>query len=255
MNYETIIQINLTLHLTGGMLAIFLYAGLGRIFWIPMAINLIYWHAIDLVFAPIANSLGFMYFTTFYFSALLLWIFYLSGLTRSRWLFPFLFLLIMISSLVDLCSVFLYETVGHERFLEIIGSPDYTESSKWFVVALLVNYIWGVIVFAVIAGILFSRTLLRWLRGQSSSFLADPRNRVLIPIMLYTAVGGFTFVLHDMMYDHFYYEYYYRIQIAGSLLGWGWVAMELPFYFMYQRMLKRFPELTRKDRIDSYWIK
>ena len=29
-----------------------------------------------------------------------------------------------------------------------------------------------------------------------------------------------------------------RFRIAGTTLGWGWVALELPFYVMYRRMLR-----------------
>jgi hypothetical protein len=217
---------------SGYALAIWLYFGLGKIFWVPIALDLVY-DMLGVKFDLWGNNVETLVIETAYVVLLLLWVIYLSGFMKSKWSTWIAFALIMVASFTGIVSTAIYQNIGMERFAEFLGFPGYHR--KWILLATLSMYTWFICTSLVIFGVILRSTVFRWINGKAANLISNPRNRVLIPIFFHTSIIGFSQFYSGFVPDDIYA---WRFKIAGTLLGWGWVALELPFYIMYRRMLR-----------------
>lgn len=216
----------------GYLLAIWLYYGLGKIFWVPIALDLLY----DFAGSQLGiwgNNLQTLVTMTIYDILLLLWVIYMSGILKTRAAIWIVLGLLLVATFNGVTAVAIAQGIGVSRFAEIVGLPGIDQI--WILLTTQAMYTWSAIIFLIVIGIIVHSTIIRRLRGRPALFLTNPRIRIIIPIGLYTGIIGLSQLYQGFVPEAFYQ---WRYRIAGTALGWGWVAMELPFYIMYRRMIR-----------------
>lgn len=174
-----------------------------------------------------------MLISTLYEMLLLFWMIYLSGILHSRYAIWAVFGLAVVTSFVGIASTIIYQNIGAEQFGKFLGSsnPDRT----WIRIATFSIHIWSTCTFLFTLSVILNQSLIRKLRGKFSNLLVNPRYRIMIPVCLFSGIVGLSQLYRGVVPDAFYAE---RFKIAAVALGWGWVAVEFPFFLMYHRMIR-----------------
>jgi hypothetical protein len=106
----------------------------------------------------------------------------------------------------------------------------------WNTVSTHIVDVWMASIFGLSGITIFKSSLLAWIRGHRADVLTNPKKRFLIPIFVWSGMIAvppwFTPYLTSSFVNH-------RFTIAAELLVWGWVALELPFYLVYKRLLRK----------------
>lgn len=200
----------------GYALAVFLYWKLGNLFRVPMLVNAAF--DVSMNFNLLAGW-DVRWLIAFHGLAWFAWV---VALTQSVPRSTFIFIL-----LLDLIVVFerLYPN------MQMAGSgPGF-----WNLTSTHIVEIWMVSITGVVASVVFRSTILQWWRGRCSDMLINPKKRFLLPIGAWAAVIGILPWLHGYLPSAVIAQ---RFAIAGMLLAWGWVLIELRFYLEYRALLR-----------------
>ena len=128
----------------GYALAIWLYYGLGKIFWVPIALDLVY-DILGAKFNIWGDNVETLVIMTAYNVLLLLWVLFMSGLMKTKWATLIAFGLVMVASFTGMASTAVYQNIGVERFAEFVGLPGFHR--KWILLAILTMYTWSTVTF------------------------------------------------------------------------------------------------------------
>ena len=197
----------------GYVLALLLYRGLGRLFFVPMLLNLGFDLALqfDLLrgwdIRWVIAGYGFLFFV---------WVSALAGMFDR--------VTVIVLLVVDLFVAYRgilpnFQTAG-------LGG-DF-----WNMTSTKIAEIWLLSILLVSLSVIIKSSIVSVFERGYSELLTLPKNRFLIPIAVWSATWVLpTYVpfLRDLLGN-------YQSRVAGQLLVWGWVAFEYPFYRMYKHM-------------------
>lgn len=201
------------------VLAIFLCYGLGRIFWVPMLLDLAFDVALKLNWL---SGWDIRLLIVVHGFAFFLWVLYLAGtFDRATFVAVLLFdlTLVFIEILPDL------QAVG-------TGQEFWNETSTGIL------DVWLLSILVVVLSVVLRSTLVAKMKGRFVDILTNPKKRFLLPIGAWTA---FLTLLNHLEPWVPTWLYDYRFMIGAQILVWGWVAVELPFYLAYRRLRKQYP--------------
>lgn len=200
----------------GYTLALYLCWSLGRIFRIPMLLNLGFNLSLnagllagwDIRLLIVAHGFGFF-----------AWVLGLSQtLTKST------FLLVL---LLDVGIIF-------HRLVPDLQVVD-TGPVFWNAVSTHIIDIWSVSVLGVIIAMVVRSTLGASWHGRHIDVLTNPKKRFQLPIGLWAGAIVLIPLFAPWLPASIVAM---RHNIAANLLVWGWVATELPFYLMNRRLMR-----------------
>lgn len=97
--------------------------------------------------------------------------------------------------------------------------------------------VWQTSIFVIIASMTVRSTIVARFKGEYVDILTNPKKRFLLPIGAWALVDELPVYLKPIIP---FWVFDNRFQIAAQVLVWGWVGLELPFYFMYRRLKKRY---------------
>jgi hypothetical protein len=197
----------------GYIVALFLHRGLGRLFFIPMLINLGFDLALQFDFLRgwdirlVMVGYGFLFFV---------WVSALAGMFDRVTVVVLVVVDVLVAARGILPNV---QTAG-------VGSEFWNATST------TIFEIWLLSVLLVSLSVILKSSVVSLMERGYSELLTLPKARFLIPVAAWSA----TWVLPT--YVPFLRELLggYQSRVAGQLLVWGWVAFEFPFYRMYQHM-------------------
>jgi hypothetical protein len=201
----------------GFLIAIFLCRPLGRIFFIPMILDLLFDMSFQFhVWGDVDRRWLFMA----YDFALFVWVLVLSGVTSKP----------TFAAVVLADAAFILYSIWPQFQTAAIGDDIGRTAGQ------AIWDIWDISIVMVIASVMIASTVGARLKGRMVDVLTNPKKRFLIPIGLFLGYGlfakYFAFCLPEAVVK-------YRYQVAGELLVWGWVAFELPFFLMYRRLRRQ----------------
>ncbi len=212
MNWE------IAFYYTGYALALVLYRGLGKIFFVPMVINVLFNIALELrLFAGwdvrwIIVGYGFLFFV---------WICAMAG-TFDK---------ITVVALLGLELVTVYREILPTLAMSGTGADFWNQTST------SIFNVWMVLICGVSTSVVFRSSVVSKVVNGYSQLLAIPRKRFLIPVALWSGIiivpTYFGNLVPDIIREN-------RFDIAACVLVWGWVAFEAPFYIMYRRMREHY---------------
>jgi hypothetical protein len=207
----------LTYYLAYG-LAIYLVWDLGRIFWIPLSLDLMF--NLCLQFGLFTGWDTRPLILTYEF-AFFVWVLILGGKLTN---------LTFVSVLLLDLGVVLN---GLWAPLQVAG----TGQNFWNSVSTTILNVWMTSTLVVVVSVIIQSTVVAKLRGRYVDILTNPKKRFLLPIGAYAILWlmpayGKSF-LPSFFVNH-------GFEIAAYVLVWGWVVVEFPFYLMYRRMRKRY---------------
>lgn len=211
-------DIQFIIYVVGYLLAIRLVWGMGPVFYIPMMLFILWDFAL---LGRLLSGWDIRALVLGYGAFVFAWILALSkGSTR---LSPLLLVL-----LVDLAFV----TEGILPQLEAAG----TGQQFWNTTSTSILQVWYLTNSLLVLAVVFESTVVAKLRGKMVDLLINPRKRFLIPIGLWTGFDfihiTFSGVLPPWMHESGW-------KISSTVLVWGWVALELPFFIAYLRLKRQ----------------
>jgi hypothetical protein len=113
-----------------------------------------------------------------------------------------------------------FATVGHGQ-------------SFWNIASTSIVYVWLVSTVVVAGTVVWKSTVVARLRDQPSDLLTNPKKRFLLPIGTWATILLAAKYLGPFISTYATEAAYF---IAGTVLVWGWVVLELPFYLAYRRL-------------------
>jgi len=200
------------------VVAILLARGLGPLFFVPLILDL----AFDV-------SMGLGFFSGWdirlmmagYEFALFLWVLALAGNLRKS---TFVVMLV-----IDLAVM----AKGMWPSVQATGvGQDFWNDTSTTIVD-----VWQTSIFVIIASMTVRSTIVARFKGEYVDILTNPKKRFLLPIGAWALVDELPVYLKPIIP---FWVFDNRFQIAAQVLVWGWVGLELPFYFMYRRLKKRY---------------
>ncbi|HEY3294011.1 MAG TPA: hypothetical protein VGL38_01080 [bacterium] len=211
MGFETL------LYYAGFLIALALCWGLGPIFFYPMLADVAF---------DVAGNVGLFtgwdvrWIVVSYGFGMLLWVLALAGaLTKPT------FIAVM---LMDLGAIF-YRIIPQ---FQMNGSGQ----DFWNLASTGINEIWMVSIFVIVASMAIRSSIIAKMQGRRVDLLTNPKKRFLLPVGAWAGfppfISCFEHWLPSSLVDG-------RFMIAGQLMVWGWVALELPPYLTHKRLMKR----------------
>jgi hypothetical protein len=202
---------------TGYALAIFLCWNLGRIFRLPMLVNLAFNVALNMQWLSgwdiraIMACYGFLFF---------LWTLALIQ-TLSKPTFVFLLL-------ADLAVI----------FRQVMPAFHYAGSGQTFWNALSTDIleVWVMSIFGITVVTIFRSSVWAKWNGRRVDLLVNPKKRFVIPICLWAAIIAIPPWFGPLAAEWLLTT---RFLLASQVLVWGWVVFELPYYVTYTRMVRQ----------------
>ena len=209
--------IEAVIYYLGYAAALIVCRGLGRLFYIPMLLNLCFDLAIQ--FDMLADwdirwvmvGYGFLFFA---------WVAALIG-NFDR---------ITVIALLAIAVSAIYFGVVPQ--LRSVGSGQ----EFWDLTSTSIVHVWMLAILVACLSAIIKSSLVSKIKQGYSELLIIPKRRFLIPIAMWSAM----WLIPDILPSSFpKFIGQHRAQIAALLLVWGWFAFELPFYLMYKRMDKQ----------------
>jgi hypothetical protein len=198
--------------------AIWLCWGLGRIFTVPMVLDLFFDAAMSLGAFAHGDT---RWVLAVYGFGVFLWVLALSGALAKHMVVT----LLLLELGVVLNGLWVpLRTAG-------IGADFWDLASSRIV------DVWMVSILVVVLSTVFKSTVGARLRHMRADLLTNPRKRFLLPI------GAWALMILLPSYlppDIAQFLAQDRYRIAGQLLVWGWVAFELPFYITHRRLMRQY---------------
>jgi len=201
----------------GFVLAIAVCWNLGKVFSIPMLLNLAFNLALNL---KLLSGWDIRILIVSYCFAVFLWVIFLTG-TFNRATFIALIVL-------DVGVAF----NGIWPQIHSVG----TGQSFWNATSTTIIDIWMVSIAGVVISMVIKSTIVAKAKGKFVDILTNPRKRFVHPIGAWAAIIVLGQYLAPIIPDLIVKN---RFDIAAHVLVWGWVALETPFLFMYRRIRKQ----------------
>ena len=110
-----------------------------------------------------------------------------------------------------------------------------TGPGMWMTISEVVYDIWLASIVIVVCSVALKSTLVAKLRGHRVDILTNPKKRFVLPIGVWAAMVALPTYLQNYLPDSVLEN---RFRIAGQILVWGWVALELPFYLSHKRLMR-----------------
>jgi len=195
--------------------ALVLYKDMGRIFFLPMLLNL--WFNLLITF-KIYQHVDFRWLIAVHGLLWLVWVLVLGRITRNR-------MEIILALLLLLASFFFGTLPNLMKLPETYKGMIDLSTRIWT--------IWYSSAFLVIVAIVIRGTIVASRKKEFVDILTNPRKRFLLPMGLCSGFIGLTPLLHGSLPETLIIE---RFNIGSYLLAWGWVIVELPFFIAYERM-------------------
>jgi hypothetical protein len=213
-------EVQAIFYYAGYIAALALCWGLGPVFFYPMLADL----AFDVCMTTgVFSGWDIRPLMITYGLAVFVWV-----LVLSRTLTKTTFLAVLA---VDLAAIF-YRIVPE---LQMIG----TGQKFWNATSVGIYEVWLISISVVVGSMALRSSIVAKIQNRHVDILIDPRKRFLLPIGAWAAIPPIMSSLESFIpvsvYDH-------RYVIASHVLVWGWVAMELPFYMLHRRLMKRYYE-------------
>jgi hypothetical protein len=195
--------------------ALYLYKDMGRVFFMPMLMNM--WFNLLITF-EIYREVDFRWVIAVYGILWFVWIMVLATPNRGK--------LEIVLALFLLLAAFFFGTLPHLL----------TEFDAFRAMIDLATRIWTVWYFSsffIVLVVVIRSTIIARIKGEFVDLLTNPRKRFLIPLGLCSGIIGVTPLLSGKIPEEIVLQ---RFNIGSHVLVWTWVALELPFYIMYERL-------------------
>ena len=206
------------IYYSGYVLAILLCRKLGWVFFVPMLVNMGFNLCLN---TGLLSGWDIRWIIAGHGCAVFVWVLMLSGALGK----PTVGILVAADMAVVVNGIW--------EPLRMVG----TGGDFWIATSTSIIDAWMVSIATVVGSIVMKSTIMARFRGERVDLLTNPKKRFLLPIgawaAIIAAVGYLGNVLPAAVVDN-------RFNIAGYALVWGWVALEFPFYLMYQRLRKQF---------------
>lgn len=198
----------------GYVAAIFLCRGLGNLFFVPMLLNMGFNIALQTGLLSgwdirwVIAGHGFLFF---------LWTATLAGIFDRT--------TVVILLVMDFFAAY----KGLVSQLQMAGSGGHF----WDVTSTTIIQVWLMSILIVSLSAIVKSSIVSKVERGYSELLVIPKKRFLIPIAVWAAIIVLPEYLGSAIPEVVKQN---RFTIAGLLLVWGWVAIELPFFIMYKRL-------------------
>ena len=212
MEFQTV------LYYLGYCAALFLYKDMGRIFFIPMLLNL--WFNLFITF-KIYQQVDFRWLIAIHGVLWLIWVFFIASDDRRKFDTVLAILLILGAFLVGTLPYLTQKPDAFKAMIEL-------STRIWTV--------WYFTAFLVVLTVIVRSTIVPKFQKRFIDILTNPRKRFLIPIGLCSGIIGITPFLEGTIPQEFVH---YRFNIGSHFMVWGWIALETPFYIMYERLRRQ----------------
>jgi hypothetical protein len=207
-----------SLYYVGFIAATILSYGLGRMFFIPMLLNMGFNISMD---AGLFTGWDVRWLMIGYGGAIFVWVVVLSGIKNRA---NYVGLLAMDVFIIMNAMWPLVQETG-------------TGAHFWNVTSTSVINIWMASIAFLVGSTIVQSTIMKRLNHKSMDLLRTPRKRFLIPIGMWSATIVVLFYLRPLIPEWLFHN---RFAIASHVLVWGWVAFELPQYIMHERMRRKY---------------
>ena len=188
---------------------------LGRLFWIPMLMNMGF--NLSLNFGLLAQW-DIRLLMVAYGFGLFLWVLALSqALTRST---------LVLVLIMDVGLIF-------NRLYPDLQVVD-TGATFWNSISTHIVDIWLMSIFGLVISMVFRSTVWASMHGRRIDVLTNPKKRFQLPIGTWAAIIAVAPLLATWIPSAFVDN---RFLIAANFLTWGWVALELRPYVMNRRLM------------------
>ena len=194
--------------------ALALCRGLGKLFFVPMLLNMGFNIALQ---AGLLSNWDYRWIFAGHGFLFFLWVAALAGIFDR--------VTVVVLILVDLLAVYR----GLLPQFQIAGTGE----TFWHMTSTSIIHVWLISILVVSLSAIFKSSLISLWENGYSQLLVIPKRRFLIPIAAWATIILLPEYLGGMLPAFIYQK---RFIIAGFALVWGWVAIELPFYIMYKRM-------------------
>jgi hypothetical protein len=215
---ENQVDVPLSIYYAGYLLAILLCRKLGKLFFIPMLLNL----AFDIALAvDLFAGWDVRWVIVAYGFGIFVWVLALSeSFTRS-----------MMLTLTCFEVVIVIGRMWSPLHLAGTG-PDF-----WNAVSTSVYDVWLASILVVVVSVVVKSTIVAQHQDRRIDVISNPKKRFLLPIGAWAAIIVVPPYLEHQLPQSVLDN---RYEIAGMVLVWGWVALEFPFFLMYRRLRKRY---------------
>jgi hypothetical protein len=212
------VGLQLIIYYIGFVLAIALCWGLGRLFYVPMIVDMAF--NLCLNFRLFAGW-DIRWLIVGYGFAIFVWVVALSSvMTRSTY---------VVMLVADMLLVF----KGIVPQITVAG----TGGKFWDISSTGIFNVWMMSVSVLVISMVVKGAVLPAIRRRRVDIITNPRKRFLLPIGAWATIIVASEYLGNMLPVGLYNS---RYVIASYVLVWGWVAFELPFYLMYRRLSRTF---------------
>jgi len=198
----------------GYAIALFLCRGLGRLFFIPMLINMGFDVAVQF---NLLAGWDIRWVTVGYGLLFFIWVATLAKAFDTA--------TVVVLIVVDIFTAYW----GILPNIQSAGSG----TQFWNATSTSIVNVWLVSILIVSMSAILKGSFGSTIQRGYSELLIIPKRRFLIPIAMWAAVIVLPEFLGNKAPEFIHQN---RFKIAGQLLVWGWVAIELPFFIMYKRL-------------------
>jgi phosphate starvation-inducible membrane PsiE len=208
----------LLIYYLGYLIAIALYWNLGKKYYIPMLLNMGFNICLN---ADLLTGWNNRWVIVIHLFLFFIWVAYISELFKDRFSIGVAIGLIVGVFVAAIHPLLYIEGAGQEFWNKIDES--------------IIN-IWSTSIFILVLTVLIKSTVVARLSKKFVDALASARKRFLFPIGLWAGIIAIPpLLVHEIPEA----DYMIRFGIAAYTMVWGWVAMELPFYIMYKRLIRK----------------
>ena len=212
MAFQTVI------YYLGYCTALFLYKDMGRIFFVPMLLNL--WFNLLITF-EIYRQVDFRWLAAIHGILWLIWVFLLAREERRKIDIAMIVLLILVAFVVGTLPNLAETADAFEAMIEM-------STHIWTV--------WYLSAFIVIIVVVIRSTVIPRYKKTFVDILTNPRKRFLIPLGICSGIIGIAPLLEGTVSSELIRH---RFNIGSQVMVWGWVVLETPFFIMYERLKRK----------------
>jgi hypothetical protein len=214
MAFQTII------YYFGYCAALYLFKDMGRVFFVPMLLNM--WFNLFITF-EIYRQVDFRWFIALQGILWFIWVIVLANYLRRKLEITLVSFLLLIAFFFGTLPQLLTEFKAFGDMVEL-GTRIWT---AWHFTSLILILV-----------VVIRSTIIARIKGEFIDLITNPRKRFLIPLGLCSATIAVLPLLSGAVPEDIVIQ---RFNIASHVLVWTWVAFELPFYIMYERLKRHHP--------------
>lgn len=206
------------LYYLGYCIALYLYKDMGRIFFVPMLLNL--WFNLLILF-QVYRHVDFRWLVALHGMLWLIWILVLASENRKKLDITLAILLLVGSFVIGTLPQLRQKADAFKAMIELCNNIW----TVWFFSAFIVVFV-----------VIVRSTIVARMKHEFIDILTNPRKRFLLPLGIQSALVGIAPLFEGALSPDIIRE---RFNIGSHIMVWGWVVLELPFYIMYERMKRQ----------------